>query len=277
MALLSFVESAPRAYRLKASNAAPPFSTSAGTSASTGAGLSLLSMIAFASESYVEALEYSEQSLAVAVTPVDRIAPLSMKLSALVLLRRSDEEAMLLEAHRRRCVADGYLTEVNMTDTIFGVCIIIQGNIKDGLRSIEEGILKLEKAGCRDWADWCRLNLAEIYLQMIAGNEKPPLPMLLRNLPIVLRVMVTAPSRIPDLVNRALANAHFDPAGFHVGRAKMILGLLYKAKKKRALALEHLTEARRVLSQFGQTPILPRVDTALAELKHLAFTRSSPQ
>jgi hypothetical protein len=32
-ALLSFVESAPRAYRLKASNAAPPFSTSAGTSA----------------------------------------------------------------------------------------------------------------------------------------------------------------------------------------------------------------------------------------------------
>src|SRR5271169_1246164 len=33
MALLSFVESAPRAYRLKASTAAPPFSTSAGTSA----------------------------------------------------------------------------------------------------------------------------------------------------------------------------------------------------------------------------------------------------
>jgi hypothetical protein len=35
MALLSFVESAPRAYRLKASNAAPPFSTSAGTSATS--------------------------------------------------------------------------------------------------------------------------------------------------------------------------------------------------------------------------------------------------
>src|SRR4029077_13581039 len=34
MALLSFVESAPRAYRLKASTAAPPFSTSTGTSAS---------------------------------------------------------------------------------------------------------------------------------------------------------------------------------------------------------------------------------------------------
>jgi hypothetical protein len=235
---------------------------------STGAGLSLLSMIALASESYVEALEYSEQSLTVAVTPVDRVTRLGMKLSALVLLRRSDEGAMLLEAHRRRCVADGYLTEVNMTDTIFGVCKIFQGNIKDGLRLIEEGILKLEKEGCRDWADWSRLNLAEIYLQMIAGNEKPPLPILLRNLPILLRVMVTAPSRIPDLVKRALANPHFDPAGHHIGRAEMILGLFYKVKKKRTLAVQHLTAAKRILSQFGQTPILARVDTALAELKH---------
>ena len=46
----------------------------------------------------------------------------------------------------------------------------------------------------------------------------------------------------------------------------MILGLLYKAKKKRAFAVQHLTEARRILSQFGQTPILTRVETALAEL-----------
>jgi hypothetical protein len=32
MALLSFVDSAPRAYWLKVSNACPPFSTSTGTS-----------------------------------------------------------------------------------------------------------------------------------------------------------------------------------------------------------------------------------------------------
>jgi hypothetical protein len=63
------------------------------------------------------------------------------------------------------------------------------------------------------------------------------------------------------------ANPHFDPAGFQVGHAQMILGLLYKSKKKRALAVQHLSEAKRVLSQFGQTPILARVDTALAELK----------
>jgi hypothetical protein len=46
----------------------------------------------------------------------------------------------------------------------------------------------------------------------------------------------------------------------------MVLGLLYKSKKKRGLAVQHLSEAKRVLSQFGQTPALARVDTALAEL-----------
>jgi len=46
----------------------------------------------------------------------------------------------------------------------------------------------------------------------------------------------------------------------------MILGLLYKAKKKRPLALQHLTEAQRIISQLGQTPMLARIDAALAEL-----------
>ena len=174
---------------------------------------------------------------------------------------------MLLEAHRRRCVADGQLTLLNSTDTIFGVCKILQGNIRDGLRLIEEAILRREKEGYRDMADWSRLALAEIYLQIIARNGKLPLSTLLRNLPILVRVMVTAPSRIPDLLKRVLANPHFDPAGHHIGRAQMILGLFYKVKKKRALALQHLTEAKRILSQFGQTPILARVDTALAELE----------
>jgi hypothetical protein len=216
----------------------------------------------------------SEQSLAVTVTPQDRNFSTAMKLSALVALRRAEEGAMLLETFRRRCVADGQLDQLNSTDTIFGACKMLQGNIRDGLRLIEEAILRREKEGLRAMADWSRLGLAEIYLQMIAGNEKPPLPTLLRNLPtlirnlpIILRAVMTAQTRIPDLLKRVLANPHFDPAGHHIGRAQMILGLFYKVKKKRALALQHLTEAKRILSQFGQTPILARVDTALAELK----------
>ena len=67
-------------------------------------------------------------------------------------------------------------------------------------------------------------------------------------------------------MTHVLDNPNFDPAGHQVGRAQMILGLLYKAKKKRALAVQHLTEAKRIFSQFGHTPVLARVETALLGL-----------
>jgi hypothetical protein len=41
---------------------------------------------------------------------------------------------------------------------------------------------------------------------------------------------------------------------------------LYKAKKKKALAQTHLTEARRIVSAFGPSPMLARIDAALGEL-----------
>ena len=101
---------------------------------------------------------------------------------------------------------------------------------------------------------------------MIGGKEKPPLLVLLKNLPVLLKVKVTAFARVRSLMTRVLENPNFDPAGYHVGRAQMILGLLYKAKNKRALAFQHLTEAKRIASQFGPTPMLAKVDAALAEL-----------
>jgi hypothetical protein len=115
-------------------------------------------------------------------------------------------------------------------------------------------------------ADWLRLFLSEIYLQIIGGNEKLPFMLLLRNLSVLVKLTATASSRIHVLMALVLENPRFDPAGHHVGRAQMILGLLYKIKRKRALAIQHLTEAKRILSPFGQTPILVRVETALAEL-----------
>jgi hypothetical protein len=68
--------------------------------------------------------------------------------------------------------------------------------------------------------------------------------------------MVAGAWSIRSLTTRVLSNPHFDPAGHHVGRVQMILGLLCKAQKKRAPAMQHLTEARNILLQFGQPPIL---------------------
>ena len=68
------------------------------------------------------------------------------------------------------------------------------------------------------------------------------------------------------LVEQVRQNPRFDPNGYHIGRCEMILGLLYKAKKKHALAVQHLTEARQIVSQAGSTPMLTKIEAALAEL-----------
>jgi hypothetical protein len=124
--------------------------------------LALLTWIALVSDSYAEALDYSEQSLG--VTEWDRKASINGKGCALVLLRRTEEGAKLLEDDRRRSVADGDLYQLVGSDGVVGVCKVLQGNIKGGICFLEEAILRREEEGYRVAADWYRLFLCEVYL-----------------------------------------------------------------------------------------------------------------
>ena len=233
---------------------------------STGLALSLLTWIAFAQDSYSEALEYSEQALAVAITPQDRTTAVLAKGCALVLLRQTEAGEPLLDEVRRRCVSDGDLYRFVGSDSVTALCKVLHGDIGGGIHFLEDAISRREKEGYQSIADWYRLNLCEVYLQIISGNEKPPLAILLKNLPTLLKVIFTASARIHRLTKHVLGNRQFESSGVFVGSAHKALGLLYKTKKKRALALEHLTEAKRIFSQFGPSPVLTRVETALAEL-----------
>jgi class 3 adenylate cyclase len=233
---------------------------------STGLGLALLTIIAMVFDSYAEALDYSEQALAVAVAPIDRNIARVGKGVALVMLRRTDEGAKIIDEERRRAIADGDLYVFAATDGVIGVSKVLQGSISEGIRFLEEGILKREWEGYPGMSEWYRLFLGEVYLQIIGGNEKLPFLSMIKNLPTLLKVMVTASSRIRALMAHILENPHFNREGHFVGRAQMSLGLLYKIKKKRVLAVQHLTEAKHILSAFGQSPMLARLDAALTEL-----------
>jgi class 3 adenylate cyclase len=232
----------------------------------TGFGLVLLGLIAIASDSYAETLEYGEQASAVAVAPLDRNAAICGKGIALVLMRRLEEGLLLLKQQSDRLNADGALYSLNVTDPVVGVAKVLNGNVAEGINWIEQAILRREREGARHFADWYRLILGEIYLQALIGREKLPLPVLVKNLPILLMIRLTASSRIQRMMTHVLENPHFDPDGFRIGHAHVILGLLYKVKNKRPVALKHLTEAKRILVQFGPSQKLTRVETALAEL-----------
>ena len=84
---------------------------------------------------------------------------------------------------------------------------------------------------------------------------------------MLIKILFVGRSSIEKLVSQVRSNPQFDPDGHHIGRAEMILGLLYRGRRKRALAVQHLTEARRLFAQLGPTPELNRIEQALRELR----------
>jgi class 3 adenylate cyclase len=232
---------------------------------SIGLGTMLHAWVALTSDDYATALNFAETSIGIACTPWDREGATLAKLIALVLLRRP-EAFPVFRDFMDHCRAEGWGQFLAGVDGVWGVALVLRGEMGAGLRWMKQSISTREREGYRAAADWCRLFLSEIYIEIISGNERPPAKVLARNLHTLAAVMFTAERRVHALIREVRQNPRFDPNGYAIGRCDMIMGLLYKAKKKRALAVQHLTEAKRIVSQFGPTPMLTRIETALAEL-----------
>jgi hypothetical protein len=231
----------------------------------TGFALQLHAWTALLSDDYVTALSLAEAATNAAITPYDFEGARNVKIAALVLLRRP-EAFQIAQDFRNKCEANGWNWHLTGVDGMLGISMVLRGDIGNGISWIEKTICRIEEQGWRAAADWLRLFLCEIYIEIIAGREKPPAKILARNALTLLDITFTAQKRISTLIAHIRLNPHFDASGHHIGRSELILGLLYKTKKRHALAVQHLIEAKRILSQYGRTPILVRAETALAEL-----------
>jgi class 3 adenylate cyclase len=232
---------------------------------SIGLGMTLRAWGALMGDDYAAALDFAEASIGLACTPFDMEGALNAKINALALLRRPGSFETL-RYMRDRYEANGWNWIRTGSDGAWGVALVLQGKIGGGIHSIEQAMSVSESQGFTAVADYIGLFLCEIYLEIISGKEKPPIKILMRNFFTLTTVMFTAEKRIRALAERVRHNPRFDPKGHFVGRSEMILGLLYKAKNKRALAVSHLNEAKRIIAQAGSTPMLAKIDAALAEL-----------
>lgn len=210
------------------------------------------------------ALSYADQSLRLARAPFERVGANNAKTIALTMLKRP-EALPAWQSMRKRYLADGFHWHLVACDGFIGVALVISGRYREGIRQLETTINRIEREGYIPAANWHRLTLSEVYLQMIAGTEKPPAAVILRNLPTLTVAMLRGPRRIIALIEAVDLSWH-DPNGQHIGRKEMILGLLHKAKKRRTLAVRHLSEARRITALHGSSPMLTRIEAALSEL-----------
>jgi hypothetical protein len=231
-----------------------------------GMGMGILGWISLTSDDYDQALYYAEECLRIAYTPQERMNALGVKGAALVLLKNLDEGQSVLSNIRRELTELNWRYELLLIDPAYGVLTVLNGRLGKGIRIIEDVISTARRDGWRVAEDWAKLFLCEVYLEIMFPKERPPIRLLIRNIPILIKVLFGGRSAIETLVSQIRSNPQFEPSGHHNGRAEMILGFLYKGRSNGALAIQHMSEAKRILSQFGQTPILARVEAALMEL-----------
>ena len=211
---------------------------------SIGNGMALQTWIALGSDDYAAGLNFADTSINVALTPLDRLLANNGRIVALVLLRQPEAVRMLRD-YMDQCTVNDWRLALAYAEGFWAVALVLHGEISRGIHSMKQAILRRDQVDRRN-AAWCRMLLCEIYLEIIAGTEKPPAKVLARNILTLVTVMLTAEKRIRALLEQARRTPELDPDGHHFGRSEMILGLLCKAKKKRALAVQHLTEAKRI-------------------------------
>lgn len=230
-----------------------------------GYGTAMKALVAVVTDDHHTALEFSEEAYRLSRAEFEIAIAESSRVAALVPLKRPDARAAVQD-YVDMCEANGCTLFGGVPQTMLGVALAMEGRIKEGLRQIESTIARREAEGAQIAADWNRLFLSEIYLQILSGEGGASLGVFLRNFKTLASVMISGEKRIIALIEQVRQNPQFDPDGHYFARGEMILGLLCKLKKRRAEAVDHLTTAHRLIAPSGASPLLSRIERALEDL-----------
>lgn len=250
---------------LAAAERAIEFGSSTNDPRGQGFGLAMKALIAVTCDDYEPALDWTEQAISVSRAEFEKTIAETSKVSVLVALNRPGAGERIQHWVTDCKERDWGLFALG-PECWLAVAMVTAGRIDEGLCSIETTIANREAEGYMAAADWSRLYLCEIYLAIMSGEGEASLSVLVRNFRSLAKVLMFGAGRIEALVARIRTNRQFDPEGHYIARAEMILGLLYKLKKRRAKAAMHLIEARRIFQMSGPSAILTRIETALAEV-----------
>lgn len=230
-----------------------------------GYGTAIKALVAVVTDDHQSALELSEEARRLARAEFEIAIAESSRISALVALETPGALAAL-QSYIDMRKADGCTLFAGVPEAMLGVGLAMEGRISEGLREIESTIANREAEGAHVAADWNRLLLAEIYLQIMSGEGDASVGVLLRNFKALAGVILSGEKRVKSLISKARENPHFDARGHYYGRGEMILGLLHKLKKRKSQAMEHLKTAQELIAPTGASPMLSRIEAALEEL-----------
>jgi class 3 adenylate cyclase/tetratricopeptide (TPR) repeat protein len=207
---------------------------------------------------------YADECLRVAIAPFDRLQGEIIKAIAAILFGHPREGLPKLEALNVEFERLGALYSV--LESPRGVALIETGRVAEGVRLIERTIAARDASGDRTQAAFARILLAEVYIQILAGGRKPPMAVLIRNLPALAAAKLRGTRRAAALLETAASHQQLSRDGVAIARIDFDRGQLFAMRGKRREARECFERARGVAHSQGLDALWRRSEAALAKL-----------
>jgi hypothetical protein len=210
------------------------------------------------------AMAHAQECMRIAVAPAEKLQGAVIKATAEILLGRAREGLAELDAANAELEKGGSLFLIQSAPR--GVALAMMGRISEGIRVIEQEITKSETTGDQTRAAWSRMILAEVYIQILSGKEKPALRVVLRNLLTIVGVLTSGANRARALLEKAAEVTMLSERGVHIARINYDLGVLAAIRKRRDEARRYFALARAGAESQAADQLLRRIDAALAQL-----------
>ena len=151
--------------------------------------------------------------------------------------------------------------------TLLGAVLLAKGELKRGLKSIEEGRTRFEERGRK----WCvgltEVILGQFYLQISTRTGETKLPLMLRNLPFLVAKLPFAANEAKQHFLNCIEIAEEIGAQSLAGEAYFSLGLWHKSKGIKSEAAKCFEEAIRRFEKGVLKGSLMQAREALASLE----------
>jgi class 3 adenylate cyclase len=235
-----------------------------------GLGLWLIGWVDITEERYDHAVTRGDECVHVALTRLDRSVGMQVKGLAFALTGKLEEGVAILRDLREEFLEKDWRFNLSATDLALSVATVLGGAFGRGVRLCEKFVDEQEAAGYQAAADWGRLNLADVYLEMLSSRQRPPLRMLVRNLLFLLRVRFSGPARVEHLLKKAGQSTQFNERGILQARIEFGHARLFFLKRNVPLARQHLARARERAAELRAEGMLARIrelDGVLASVR----------
>jgi tetratricopeptide (TPR) repeat protein len=225
-----------------------------------------LGFINFNEERYEEALENAEQSLRLSPDLLDELNALAVKGQVFTLTGRVSEGLEILSKVRREIIESGFLLLLASVDYIFGVAMVLTGQMGKGVKHINDAIKYWVSLGNYPQPVWGHLILGEIYLGMAMGKMELPFGTILRNLWFIVRTLPLAHRKARYHYEEVVRSARVYNMPGLLAKALYGLGVLSESKKEYKKASLYLEEALRV-AETSELYIAGKIRSALNSLE----------